>query len=188
MNDIDDLYFRWLMSRFNRPTVGLNRLCRMLHENIFQRRVGNDENRAQDGIALRARFLDDYQDADIDPRIINEFTAGACSWLEMLLALAVALDYLYDGGVKERFIELTDNLGLVVVRKMVDDRYDDIDQELVDASTNVVDFNLFDQNGQGGIFPLSKPDHPDQRRVELWDQHAAYFCERLEEVVWTSMK
>jgi hypothetical protein len=186
IHDVDRLYFDWLMSRFEEPTVGLERVCGMLHENVFQRRVGNDENRAVDGMSLRRYFLDDYHEADIDPRITNDFMAGACSWFEMLLALAASLDYTYDGGVQGRFVELITNLDLDRVMRRLERQYDGIDQDLVDAATNRVDFNLFDPDGRGGLFPLRKHDHPDQRGVEIWDQHAAYFRERLEGVMWTS--
>lgn len=184
--EIDRLYFRWLMSRFEAPTPGLERVCGMLHENVFQRRVGNDMNRAADGEALRFIFLDDYQEADIDPRITNDFLAGACSWFEMLLALAESLDYLYDGGAQGRFLELIENLGIRRVTERVAVRYDKIDQEFIDSACNRVDFNLFDPDGRGGLFPLRKQNHPNQRGVEIWDQHAAYFVERLEGDLWTS--
>jgi hypothetical protein len=186
MLDIDVLYFEWLMARFTRPNIGLQRVCGMLHENGFQRRVGNDMNRADAGMALRRIFLDDYHEADIDPRITNDFLAGPCSWFEMLMALSEALDYVYDGGVQEHFTGLIDNLGLTIVYSRVVERYDEIDQDLVDAACNRVDFNLFDPDGRGGLFPLTKHDHPNQREVEIWDQHAAYFRERLEGILWTS--
>lgn len=186
MLDIDRLYFDWLMARFTRSFAGLRRVCGMLHENGFQRRVGNDVNRAVDGEALRRLFLDDYHEADIDPRITNDFLAGPCSWFEMLMALSEGLDYLYDGGVQEHFLELINNLGLRPVYSRIDERYDEIDQDLVDAACNRVDFNLFDPDGRGGLFPLTKQDHPNQREVEIWDQHAAYFRERLEGILWTS--
>lgn len=185
MINIDALYFKWLMSRFDDPTPGLERVCGMLHENVFQRRVGNDVNRAIDGEALRKKFLDDYDDAGIDPRVTNDLSNQSCSWFEMLLALSESLDYLYELGVKEHFIELISNLGLLKLM-FRSSRYDEIDQDLVDAATNRVDFNLFDPDGQGGLFPLTKHDHPNQREVEIWDQHAAYFRERLEGVMWTS--
>lgn len=186
MIDIDVLYFKWLMTRFDEPARGLERVCRMLHENVFQRRVGNDVNRAEAGEALRVIFLDDYLEADIDPRITNDFLEQECSWFEMLLALSEALDYSYDLGVKEQFIELISNLGLFKVMLRTAKKYDAADQAYVDAATNTVDNNLFDADGHGGLFPLTKMDHPDQREVEIWDQHAAYFRERLEGVLWTS--
>ena len=180
ITDIDALYFRWLMDRFENPTPGLERVCLMLSENVFQRRVGNDENRAIDGRRLRTVFLDDWSDADIDPRISNRFLEDECNWFEMLVALSSALDYLYDGGVKENFVMLIDNLGLA--KLMVKASRADIDQQLVDDATNRVDYNLFDPDGNGGLFPLAKNQHPDQREVEIWDQCAAYFRERLEGV------
>lgn len=186
MINIDVLYFKWLMSRFESTSVGLERVCRMLHENVFQRRVGNDVNRAIDGAALRRIFLDDYLEADIDPRITNEFLDQDCTWFEMLLALSESLDYLYETGVREQFIELIGNLGLIKLMFKTAHIYDEIDQDQVDSATNRVDYNLFNRDGHGGLFPLTKNDHPDQREVELWDQHAAYFRERLEGVLWTS--
>ena len=186
MLDIDSLYFDWLTNRFDLRSSGMMRLCGMLHTDVFQRRIGNDANRAAAGEALRRIFLDDYHEADIDPRISNNFLAGACSWLEMLLALAERLDFLYDGGIPERFTEMTQNMGIFVAATRVDHRYDQIDQQLVDTMVNVVDFNQFDPDGRGGLFPLTKHDHPDQRGVEIWDQQAAYFREKLEGVMWTS--
>lgn len=186
MIDIDVLYFDWLMSRFQEPTVGLERVCGMLHENGFQRRVGNDVNRAVAGAALRRIFIDRYEETDIDPRISNDFLAGPCSWFEMLLALAEELDFRYDGGVQETFVELIDNLGLTIAYSRIAPQYNTIDQDLVDAGCNRVDFNQFDPDGRGGLFPLTKHDHPNQREVEIWEQHAAYYRERLEGKLWTS--
>lgn len=184
ITDIETLYFKWLMDWFDEPSVGLERVCLMLSENVFQRRVGNDVNRAVDGRALRTRFLDDWSDAGIDPRISNQFLEDECNWFEMLVALASALDYLYDGGVKENFVELIDNLGLAKLMLRTGERYQVIDQQFVDDATNRVDYNLFDPDGRGGLFPLTKHQHPDQRGVEIWDQCAAYFRERLEGVLF----
>lgn len=188
ITDVDDLYFKWLMSQMESPTESLYRLGWMLHNNTFTRNVGNDSNRSVEGIRLRHRFMSDFLDANIDPRITNRMLEEECSWFEMLFALSEALDYLYEGGIQERLLELIDNLGLTkVFMSPKDGRYDEIDQDLVDAATTRVDHNLFDSNGHGGLFPLQKLDHPDQREVEIWEQHAAYFREKLEGVVWTSI-
>lgn len=186
---VDDLYFKWLMSLLESPTNSLARLCMMLHNNTFTRDVGMDENRADEGIQLRRRFLSDYTDANFDPRITNEFLLDhECSWLEMLIALSEELDFIYDGGVQGRLLELLDNLGLTkILKSPMDGRYDEVDQDLVDAATTRVDNNLFDSDGHGGLFPLqNRFSHPDQRMVEIWEQHAAYFREKLEGVLWTS--
>jgi len=188
ITDVDDLYFKWLLSLMESPTESLERLGWMLHRNTFTRSVGHDSSRAAEGIRLRQRFVNEFLDANIDPRKTNSIMDEECSWFEMLIALSEALDYLYEGGVQERLLELVDNLGLTkVLLSPKDGRYDEVDQDLVDAATTRVDHNLFDSNGHGGLFPLSQHDHPDQRRVEIWEQHAAYFREKLEGVVWTSI-
>jgi hypothetical protein len=187
ITDVDDLYFKWLMESLEAPTRSLGRLGWMLHNNTFTRSVGNDSNRAAEGIRLRQQFFRDYQDANISPRKMNLLMAQECSWFEMLIALCEALDYIYEGGVQGRLLELIDNLGLSQILKPPNDsRYDEVDQELVDLATTRVDHNLFDAKGHGGLFPLRKSGHPDQREVEIWEQHAAYFSEKLEGVVWTS--
>jgi len=187
ITNVDDLYFRWLMDHIGASNRSVIRLCSMLHNNTFTRSVDKDINRAVEGQRLRRRFMSDFLDANIDPRITNPFMVQECSWLEMLIALSEALDYLYEGGVQERLLELIDNLGLTkILLSPKDGRYDELDQEYVDAATTRVDHNLFSANGHGGLFPLSTSDHPDQRRVEIWEQHAAYFREKLEGVVWTS--
>lgn len=186
---VDDLYFGWLMNQFEDPTKSLARLCEMLHNNTFTRSVGNDQNRAAEGVRLRSRFLDDYSSARIDPRTSNQLLLeNECSWLEMLIALSESLDYLYEGGVQYRLLELINNLGLTTILESPNDgSYDEIDQDFVDTVTTRVDHNLFDSAGRGGLFPLGSNNHPDQREVEIWEQHAAYFREKLEGVVWTSI-
>lgn len=164
----------------------------MLHKNTFRRRVGNDVNRAVAGEELRRYFLRDYDDARIAPSLSNDLLAEECSWFEMLVALSTQLDYLYEGGIRQRFLELVSNLGL---RKILATRldaqgtspYDEVDQELVDMATGRVDESIFDINGHGGLFPLRTRDHRDQREVEIWSQQAMYFRERLEGEMWTSI-
>lgn len=188
ITDVDDLYFEWLMSFMEAPTDSLAKLGWMLHRNTFTRSVGRDSNRAAEGIRLRHRFASDYNHVNIDPRKTNSLMDQECSWFEMLIALSEALDFLYEGGIQERFLELVDNLGLLkVLNSPKDGRYDELDQELVDKATTRVDNNLFNSNGHGGLFPLETPNDVDQREVEIWEQHAAYFLEKLEGVEWTSI-
>lgn len=188
MNEIDDLYFNWLISQFEEPTISLVRLSAMLHRHPFLRRVGNDINRASDGKALRLLFIDNV---GVNPDYRESLLHGECTWLEMLVALAEQLDFLYDGGLKNRFLEMIDNLGLaVVLESAVDDdgysEYDEVDVKHVDRIVSIVNENRIDRSGRGGLFPLSKSGHPDQREVEIWDQQAAYISERLEGIAWTS--
>lgn len=162
----------------------------MLFKNVFQRRIGNDINRAVDGAAMRVEFLDAnpevFASATRSGADLDSFLDQPCTWFEMLLALSVHLDFTYDEGIQNHFTGIIGNLGL---DRLLDPRvrpYDEIDQDMVDSSCNRVDFNLFAPDGHGGLFPLNNSDHLDQRRIEIWDQAGAYFREKLEGVMWTS--
>lgn len=190
---LEDLYFDWLLTQLDPDGVreGLAYLCELLHDCEFKRRVGNDINRAVDGANLRKEFFEQFSEADFDPNVVNDLLSQECSWLEMLIALSRDLDYIYDGGVDARFVELVSNMGLGPVavynpRRTLSSR--EYDRHVVSSVTDDIDNNRFDRNGHGGLFPLKKRyGHPDQRGVEIWDQHAAYFRERLEGVLWTSI-
>jgi hypothetical protein len=189
--DLENLYFEWLMTRLDPDGVreGVAHVSALLYNCEFTRRVGNDINRAKDGANLRKDFLTQMDDADFDPHVTNALLDMECNWLEMLIALATAIDYYYDGGVEDRFLELVDNLGLGALVEFDPNRSEmmtEYDQHAVDFATNRVNENQIDSNGRGGIFPLKKRNHPDQREVEIWDQQGAYFNEKLEGVLWTS--
>lgn len=195
MVDLEDLYFEWLLTRIDPEGVreGVAYLCSLLHECPFRRRVGNDVNRAVNGANLRKEFLTQYEDAGFDPHVTNALLDEECSWLEMLIALSRDLDYLYDGGIEGRFLELITNMKLDALIRFVPNRsemMEEYDEHLVHTVTNDININNIDRYGHGGLFPLKKRNHPDQREVEIWDQHAAYFSERLEEegVLWTSTR
>lgn len=185
--DLKGLYFEWLLTRLHPEGVveGVGHLADLLHNCEFTRRVGNDINRAADGANLRKEFLLDLDDADVGPNVSNDLMMQECSWLEMLVALARNLDYLYEGGVEGRFIELVKNLDLDSIASFGHSG-GEADQHRVDVVTSAVDNNQFDSDGHGGLFPLNSADHLDQRTLEIWDQQAAYFRERLEGVLWTS--
>lgn len=191
MIDLEDLYYEWILTQLDPDGVSeeVAYIGGLLHACPFERRVGLDINRAKDGANLRKDFLNQMSDANFDPHVTNDLLMLECSWFEMLVALSQRLDYIYDGGVEGRFIELISNLGLedfLHFHTTRTEEEEDSDQREVFILTGVVNNNLIDRNGKGGIFPLKKRDHPDQREVEIWDQQAAYFTERLEGVLWTS--
>ena len=192
MIELDELYFEWLLTQIEPDGVkeGLAYLCGLLHGCEFHRRVGNDINRAIDGANLRKTFFEQFSQAEFDPIEVNALLERECTWLEMLIALATKLDFLYEGTVEGRFIELVTNMGLGHLavydprRSRATYKYD---QHVVEMTTTDIDHNRFDRNGHGGLFPLRKSGHPDQRGVEIWAQCAAYFNERLKGAMWTSI-
>jgi hypothetical protein len=190
---LEDLYFEWLLSCIDPDGVkeGVAHIGGLLHNCEFHRRVGNDINRAVEGADLRKEFFLSFSSATFNDAEIDSLLMKECTWLEMLIALARHLDYTYDEGVDTRFYEMINNMGLWSLTDYSPNRSRrsvEYDQHLVDKVTSAIDHNQFKSTGEGGIFPLHKPrqhDH-DQREVEIWDQCAAYFRERLEGVLWTS--
>lgn len=189
---LDDLYFEWLMSCVDPDgvTEGVSYVCGLLHNCEFHRRIGKDINRAVDGADLRKEFLNDYEEVEFDKDLLDDLLMRECSWLEMLIALARHLDYLYEGGVDGRLVELINNMKLGHLagyspRKSRSTQ--GLDQQLVRDVTSAIDQNHITVNGHGGLFPLKRRGQQNQREVEIWDQHAAYFRERLEGVLWTSI-
>ena len=191
MNEVEEIYFEWLLTRLDPDGVtdGWAHLCRLLHNCPFTRRVGLDINRAREGADLRKEFIAHYEGPPLHHEAVQDLLDSECSWLEMLIALAEALDYLYDGGVDGRFFEMICNLGLdsiAIYKTHQNPKMRDLDQQVVTRACIDVNTNRIDRHGRGGIFPLKDRDHNDQRNAEIWEQHAAYFREKLRGVLWTS--
>lgn len=179
---LEDLYFEWLLSCVSDEAVSeeVAKVSGLLHSCFFRRDVGRDINRAIDGANLRKEFFDLYAVAEFDEQEVAYILDKECSWLEMLVALCRHLDFLYEGGVLGQYLELLHNMGLDPSSKYSHQlRY-------VKTTTNNININRIDRDGRGGIFPLTTSHHSDQREVEIWEQHAAYFREKLEGVQWTS--
>ena len=142
--------------------------------------VEHDENRAQDGIDLRRRYLEGEWWANGE-----EALSGECSMLEMLIALAERMAFelagtdvspdIYRTG--SCFWEMVENLGLT---RYSDGEYERLNGPFVVNKTlhDVVTRN-YDETGVGGIFPL-RGDYGDQRYVELWYQMQEYLTERYD--------
>lgn len=189
MIDIEDLYFEWLLTQIDPDgvTEGVAYLCDLLHNCEFHRRVGNDINRAVNGANLRKEFVTQFEEVEFAPHVTNELMAKECSWLEMLIALSRDIDFLYEGGVDGRFAEIVNNMQLGPLAMFNPNRTRSMvnrDQREVDIATDDIDHNRFTRDGHGGLFPLRKTGHPDQREVEIWDQCGAYFNERLKGVLF----
>lgn len=170
----DDLYLRWLYRqvasvRFKDPSRTYWSLLRHLYQTEFVWFIPNDDNRVEDGRALRQEFL---YDSGIDADHINQnWLDLGCSMLEMLVALSRRLSFDTDGEARAWFWHLLKNIGL-----------DEITDDVIFVETNVdeivdrVIWRLYEPNGVGGLFPLKDPQ-TDQTKVELWYQVAAYLMQ-----------
>lgn len=127
----------------------------------------NDDNRAEEGQALRDEFLETSGTDIVD----EEWMAIGCSFLEMLIGLSRRLEFETGAEARVWFWTMLENLDLRHLTDAVD-----IPPESIDEKIDAVIWRTYSFNGRGGLFPL---DHPakDQREVELWYQLNAYLLE-----------
>lgn len=171
---LDDLYLEWLYSQVasvktrTRSKTYWN-LMRQLYRKEFVWTVPNDDNRVNDGRDLRYRFIEDTRISDIDPHWFEL----PCSMLELLMGLAIQLEFEADGTIPNWFWRLLGNLEL---DQCTDAMYKEAMDCYVDNALDAVIWRTYDRDGRGGLFPLRDAE-VDQREVELWYQLSAYLLE-----------
>ena len=175
---LDDEYLSWLYSQVGivrnlNPARSHWKLLHQLYTKQFMWFVPNDDNRAEDGRALRYEFLEKTRFPLDDP--LGEWYHLNCSVLEMIIALAQRVAFESDGTPSEWFWRLMHNLEL--------DGYTDSVHEIsiaeeVEVVLDRLNGRTYSADGVGGLFPLREPQH-DQRRVELWYQMQSYMLEGL---------
>lgn len=170
---LDELYFVWLYSQVADPSVTNSsltywNLLKELFTTEFVWLIPNDDNRAEDGKALRAEFVLEKDLVDV----AFEWVELGCSVLELMVGLSRRLSFEAEGESHFWFWQLLENLGIDRICDTARLPKDDIDQILYQ-----VIFRDYEANGQGGFFPLKRTNE-DQRRVELWYQLSAYVLEQ----------
>lgn len=171
MDKIQTEYFGWLCNQIKSTSHDVNEykeLLLYLHSEEFYWITPMDENRAEDGIALRERFASDnnydFVTAEIE-------LVGPCSVLEMMVALSIRCYILFGpqswNTTGTWFWNMIKNLGL---------------QDQVNSSFSqphclyIIDRFLehkYEPNGKGGLFPLNGAD-PSLKNHEIWDQMSYY--------------
>lgn len=168
---LEDRYFEWLCSLVGEDTIETNKshikLLRVLHSVAFEWRVPNDDNREEDGRALRFEFQESY---DLSEDAWVDMTA---SMLEMILALARRMAFQQSLETEERFWHLLKNLG---VADITDRNYDESMHRHILNSLTKLNNRTYTYYGEGGLFPL-RYCRENQQYVELWDQMANYILE-----------
>lgn len=169
MNEpVDESYFNWLCAKVIDPrlTVYLD-LMRILHTTEFVWLIQGDRNRAEDGVELREEFLREAL-IEVEPEWINM----PCSLLELFIAFSRRATFQTERPEKEWFWEFLRNLNLDEYRQINESDLSVIDDILYDFV-----WRTYNPNGQGGMFPLRKPEE-DQRKVEIWYQFCEYLVEQ----------
>lgn len=174
--ELDELYLEWLyeqVGKYSRnPRSTHWDLLKQMYSTEFVWFVPNDDNRMEDGRALRYEFV---EAAGLD-RVPAEWMGMGCSFLEMLIGMARILAFEAGGRKGEWFWHMLENVSL---EKCTDARYANSPQaisERVSETLEMIIWRTYLPDGQGGLFPLRDPKE-DQRQVELWYQMSAYILE-----------
>lgn len=170
-NTLDDRYLTWLYSQVGDVKVRNTsetywNLFRQMQETEFVWFVPNDDNRVEDGRALRYEWV---MEVNVLPD--RKWWESGCSFLEMLIGLSRRLAFEGDGHPHVWFWHLIENLGLQSCTDHEPYDYNEVDERL-----NAVTWRTYDRFGRGGLFPLRRA-RKDQRNVELWYQMSAYLLE-----------
>lgn len=176
VENFSNSYRNWLMSEMDGYSYRI--LFDQLYDTEYTWILPRDEDRAVNGVYLRARF--EYESGLPLP---DGWEDWPCSFLEFVAAMAfsirerIAYDPEDDIPASEWFWEMMGNIGL--------DEYDD-ERMLEDPSKSyqMVDFIVkrvmdrrYNFKGVGGLFPLNDTEL-DQREVEYWYQMNSYMMER----------
>ena len=148
-------------------------LCDQLLNTKFEFFVGNDCNRAEDGMSLRVEF-------EHENGIINDID-DECTLLEMFVKLAMRCDedVMYDSKYGNRtdvwFWEFISNLNLT----QFNNRHYDSDR-INDILSRFNNRNYGVRGGAGCAFEVKKPLH-DMRTTEIWYQMMWWLNEKYPE-------
>ena len=161
---IDHDYFEWLISQIEvRSSRTFNGLFERMHNIEFVWTVPNDDNRLQDGLDLRAQFLNGAR------RTIN---LDGATILEVLIGLSRRVAFTAGGEAPWWAWQLIENLRLhKQADPLTNQKADVIDEKLQDLI-----WRTYQRDGQGGFFPLNSALE-DQTKIEIWYQMNAYVME-----------
>ncbi len=169
--DLDSDYLTWLYGLVRWDEHGDRtywKLLRQMHSTEFIWFIPNDDNRAEDGRALRWEFFDSTN-AVVD----RDWLDLGCSFLEMLIGVARRLSFENDYSTPVCFWNFVGSLRL--------DGYDDNSvyrKNNIDRVLNRVVFRTYSYDGTGGLFPLRHATE-DQREIEIWYQLSAWLLETV---------
>lgn len=172
---LDGLYLEWLYdqvadSSTTDPSLTYWKLVRQLFGKEFIWLIPNDDNRLEDGKALRYEFVQDVDPDGVD----RDWMTMGCSVLELLVGLSKRLAFEAGGEPHFWFWKMIENLG---ISRCSDDRR--LLKTRINQIFDRVMYREYHANGHGGLFPLKRPSK-DQTKVELWYQLCAYVLEQSE--------
>lgn len=177
--NIKEIYFEWLLNHVYSGSKIKRKKYRKLLSHLYDRdyvwSLEMDENRYDDGMILRDRFVDECYESGsyLGKSILLYFNTKPCSMLEMMIALAIRCEenFMDDAEHGDRtgqwFWEMIISLKL---NSMDDSQYD---SDYVDGVINRFLDHEYLPNGIGGLFTIKNSEH-DLREVEIWYQMCWY--------------
>lgn len=174
---LSESYFSWLYKQVSKQNRSYIKLCRELHKKKFRWFVHNDDNRCEDGLALRDQFAE-VDNLDKRHLEVRYFLKGECTVFELLVALSQRMnDLMYDlkdpqDHSSKWFMEMVSNLRLsrFADNRSNDFRFSPVDEAEIDEILEIFMDRTYGYDGRGGLFPLKKRPPEDQTKVEIWYQ------------------
>lgn len=165
---LDDAYLTWLHGRVRSAIKGRSywQVLRKMYQTEYVWFIPNDDNRVEDGLELRYRFVTDL-DIDAD----EDWMQLGCSFLEMLIALSERFSFESEMSVPECFWILVKNLGL---DNYPDSSFMDHEDEIGDILDRVI-WRTYSDDGAGSLFPIRGATK--MAEMEIWYQMQNYILE-----------
>ena len=169
-----DKYLTILAGMIDHPNfdpVDIYKTAETLHNIEFIYYVPNDDNRAEEGLALRERIFEEYG-------LNDQYAWGPCSVLEMMIALSERMEALLSNpqlDIPTLFWEMMSNLNLRIDTLGMHRDQNQRNSIIEEAISNLIN-RTYNRNGFGGLFPLYN-SKKDQRKIEIWYQMHAYLME-----------
>lgn len=182
MNGMD--YLCWLMNQCQLEAEGPEgylHLCEALHGIYFVSLIEFDENRVEEGKALREEWADAQGG---DTYELDGLIPYTCTALELILVMARRMcfemsDSQYEAGIGKWVKELLENAGLATYRNDIYETDPDFYGRKIKAIMNDIIYRRYLPDGKGSFFPMTWPEE-DTRRMELLVQMNNYLAENYD--------
>ena len=169
--ELEKGYFEWLYDLVCNDgyvkELNYQELLFRLHQKDFVYILPRDENRFQDGVAMRYYY--GYEVNAPREQITDVLDNRPCSVLEMLIALSIRMeqeimsDTDYGNRTWKWFWKMMTNMNL---GGMTNDKFDG---RYVDRVIERMLARKYEANGRGGLFTIANCKE-DLRNVEIWTQ------------------
>lgn len=174
-------YWKWLCSKIDVGAPSQYQyqdLYKTLFRLPFDSGFGNDINRAEDGIELRANWLATSRYDDFGPEFEEGFWDW-CSMFEAIIGLAIRMNQaLYNPNWNRTGVYFWELLRNVRFDKFDDWYISETGRLEIFEICDVINLRKYDRNGtNGGLFPIPWT-HENMPDLELWYQLQQYLIEK----------